>query len=194
MSKTRRHGGAEPEAAGSAADAVPADHAPAACGCAGAGLPLLKEHAADANEVLAICLLRFVFAGYCSGKIECWDRAYGVAAEVLGHDGGAIFMGRVLPLARAVKAEKPGSFAFLPGDCCRISEDESELLGLIQSARAGHRCQVEQAMLMFAGGGEAERLSSALKALGALLGMMAGPGTAAAGVAETGRPRGARLH
>jgi hypothetical protein len=125
------------------------------------------------HEALAISLIRFVFAGYCSGKVDAWDRGFEAASNVLGHDGGAIFFSRVLTLGRAVKAERHGNFNFMPDHCCRVSEDEIELLGALQAARRHDPRLFDQALLILSRQMDAERLRTALRGLAGLIGMMA---------------------
>jgi hypothetical protein len=175
--RTRRRGMAEPRVPEvtmpePSAQEKPATAAPS-CGCASSGLPELQALARDPHEALAISLLRFVFAGYCSGKADAWDRGFDAAEQVLGHDGGAVLFGRLLTLGRAVKLERLGDFNFMPGRCSRISEDEIELLMAIQAARSPDPRPFEQALFVLSRQFEAERLASALRALAGLLGMIA---------------------
>ena len=64
---TRSNGGAEPRSPERSTVDVQESEG---CGCAGEGLPLLSEMAIDEIEMLAITLLRFVFAGFCCGKVH----------------------------------------------------------------------------------------------------------------------------
>jgi hypothetical protein len=191
--KARRHGLAEPEEKARTQD--PQRSHPDACGCACSGLPCLQDHAADWHEALAISLIRFVFAGYCSGKVEAWDHGFDAASRVLGHDGGAIFFSRVLTLGRAVKAERHGDFNFMPGHCSRISDDEIELLAALQAARHRDPCLLDQALFVLARHMEAEQLRGALRAMASLIGMMTG-GADATGPdeAQARAPVGTILH
>jgi hypothetical protein len=189
---TRRHGAARPEACESGAElAHPED---VRCNCAASGQPLLQELASDHHEALAVSLLRFVFAGYCSGKVAAWDQGFEAAANVLGQEGGAVFFSRVLTLGRAVRAERLGTFNFMPGHCSCVSEDEIELVRLVQSGRSADPRLLDQALLMFAHHLETERLRASILALVALLGVITDepPGTAAAHA--TSRQAGTRLH
>jgi hypothetical protein len=168
--KARRNGSAEPQAqhpSHSTSSTASED-----CGCTHSSLPLLQELAADAQEALTISLIRFVFAGYCSGRVDAWDHGFEAAASVLGHEGGAVFFARVLTLGRAVKAERQGDFKFLPGHCNRVSEDEMELLGALQAARSGDPHLFEQGMIVLSRQLHTERLLAAMTAMANLIGMI----------------------
>jgi hypothetical protein len=190
--KARRHGSAEPEAQPPSRDPKRPDAD--ACGCANSGLPGLLELAPNWHEALTISLIRFVFAGYCSGRVDAWDQGYEAAAGVLGHDGGAIFFSRVLTLGRAVKAERHGNFNFMPGHCSRISEDEIELLAALQAAGREDGRQFDQALSILARQVDAERLHAALRGMASLIGMMADDGEASSSDAPAQAPASAVLH
>lgn len=170
QSRLRRHGGAEPRA-GKADQVDTTDVSQPACGCAASGLPKLKDLARDPHEALAMSLLRFVFAGYCSGRMDAWDKGFDAAEEVLGHEAGALFFSRVLTLGRALKTERIGNFNFMQGHCSRISEDELELLAAIQAARSADPRRVEQTLFVLSRRCKADRLASALRGLAIILGV-----------------------
>jgi hypothetical protein len=188
----RRHGSAEP--GGPETEKESRQPADAGCNCAASGLPLLQDFASDPHEALAVSLIRFVFAGYCSGKVDAWDQGFEAAANVLGHEGGSIFFSRVLMLGRAVRAERLGTFNFMPGHCSRVSEDEIELLGLIQAGRSADPRLLDQALLVFARQLESERLRASVLGLAGLLGMMTDEPLATATASASSRPTGALLH
>jgi hypothetical protein len=192
----RSHGGAvpgQPERA--SVDAPDADaRESTACACAGEGLPLLSEMAGDKMEILALTLLRFVFAGFCCGKVACWNAGMDVAANVLGDDDGALLYSRVLMLGRAIQRERHGNFNFLPGNCCRITEDEIEVLALLKAARNGKPAPIEVALLTLARNGETPRLSAAASSLGRLIASLADAGLPAENHADRTRAVGQVLH
>lgn len=180
--RARRHGGASPSV----------EEAREPCGCASSTLPKLADRCADDHEILAISLSRFIFVGYASGRSQAWDAGLDVADAVLGEEGGANFFGRVLQLARAVRAERMGNFVFRPGGCCAISEDEQELLTAIHAARGGPCPQLDRALLALARHLDAPRTLAALLSLGAALGRP-GQQRGPAGLTESGATGGA-LH
>jgi hypothetical protein len=191
--KARRHGSAEPEAKPPSSDQP--QSAAESCSCAHSGLPSLQDLAGDWHEALAISLIRFVFAGYCSGKVDAWDQGFEAAAGALGHDGGSMFFSRVLSLGRAVKAERHGNFNFMPGHCSRISEDEMELLAALQAARHHDPRPLDQALFVLARHVEAERLHAALRGMANLIDMMADEADAASpSHPPTSTPAGTVLH
>jgi hypothetical protein len=188
----RQHGATEPEEKETASELrQPAD---ARCNCVASGLPLLQDLASEPHEALAVSLIRFVFAGFCSGKVDAWDQGFEAAANVLGHEGGAAFFSRVLTLGRAVRAQRLGTFNFMPGHCSRVSEDEIELLGLIQAGRSGDPRLLDHALLVFARQLESERLRASVLGVAGLLGMMTDEPQAAAAASASSRPAGALLH
>jgi acyl CoA:acetate/3-ketoacid CoA transferase alpha subunit len=93
------------------------------CVCAGAGLPLLAETCETTDDILAICVLRFVLAGYCHDKMQCFDAAIDAAASIHGEQLGLALMTRAVAVVRALRADRNGNFRYLPANCCRISED-----------------------------------------------------------------------
>lgn len=106
-----------------------------ACGCEGLGLPLLAETTRDPLEALAIALVRFAMEGYFSERVERWDAALRASIEVLGPVDGPAVLARILALVLAVRNERRRRFRFMSTHCLRISEDEMELLAVIQAAR-----------------------------------------------------------
>ena len=164
------------------------------CSCAGYGLPLLCEIAADEIEMLAVTLLRFIFAGFCCGKVDCWNAGVDVAINVLGENDGALFYSRVLMMGRAVQRERQGNFNFLPGNCSRIAEDEIEVLALLKAVRDGKPGPIEVALLTLARSIETPRLSSAAWSLGGLISSLANARSFARTRSDFDRPVGTVLH
>jgi hypothetical protein len=138
-----------------------------ACGCA--SLPLLGDCANDAHDALVISLIRFVFVGYCTGRVDAWDHGCEAAIGALGLDAGTTFFGHVLALGRAVRAERAGNFNFLPATCPHVSEDEMELLAAMQAARSPDRRRLDQALFVLARKLDQARLTTALTNLASLL-------------------------
>jgi hypothetical protein len=192
--RARRHGGAAPDAAlPRLKDDQPAARQEHGCGCTLSGLPALRELAPDVHEALAISLIRFVFAGYFSGRLDAWDHGFEAAEHVLGSEAGTLFFCKVLALGRAVKAERLGDFNFLPSHCDRIAEDEAVLLAALQSARGGEGASLEEAMLNLSRQIEAPRLRKALSGLTCLIGQV-GQATAPAQEAAPRPVPRSRMH
>jgi hypothetical protein len=136
-------------------------------------LPRLGEMAEDDHEALVISLARFVFAGYCSGRLEAWDHGFEAADHVLGERDGVVFFAGVLALGRAIKAERCDGFHFLPPSCCHIAEDEIELLAALQAARRRDESLLRSALVALARQPAAPRIQRALRGLADLVSAMA---------------------
>jgi hypothetical protein len=159
---------ARPGATPSPDSARPVD-AHATCACHGEGLPLLASAAADEREVLAICLVRFIMAGHASGKLACWEGGFATSLEVLGPVEGPAVLARALALVHAIRHERRRDFRFMPAHCVRISEDEQDLLAVLQAAREGDPLVIEAFAAMLAGQPEVPRLQLASRLLAAQL-------------------------
>ncbi len=132
------------------------------CGCDGAGLPLLTDVCETEDDVLAICILRFVLAGYCHDRAQCFDAAVDAAAAVRGEQYGLTLMTRAMGVVRALKAERNGNFCYLPANCCRISEDEQELVAAMIAMRSEDPVTMADAVTCLGCGEHAPRIMQAV--------------------------------
>ncbi|WP_349369106.1 hypothetical protein [Salinarimonas sp.] len=161
----RRRGGAAPETDLE----TPRAKERAACGCEGLGLPLLAGATRDPLEALAIALVRFAMDGYFSGRVERWDAALRASIEVLGPVDGPAVLARVLALVLAVRNERRRRFRFMGTHCLRISEDEMELLAVIQAARRADADLLDGFAAMLVDRPDAPQVKIAAHALAAAL-------------------------
>jgi len=99
-------------------------------------MPQLKAVCADEAEILAMAIVRFIAAAAMTSDSACWDAAHDHADMHLGHHEGAVFVGAMAGLVRAVRIERTITWRFLPATCCRLTEDETDLARLLQAARA----------------------------------------------------------
>jgi hypothetical protein len=172
---TRRHGSAEPLQQTSTGQDHDADRIPvspedgdqASCGCAGAGLPLLAQTCQTENDILAICVLRFVLAGYCHDRMQCFDAAIDAAASIHGEHFGLAIMTRAVAVVRALRAERNGNFRYLPANCCRISEDEQELVDAMNAVRGNDQFRIASAITTLSRCDHAPRIYQAVFAFAA---------------------------
>lgn len=172
----RRRGGAKPDAGPEIARAAPdraAGDDAAECGCGGEGLPLLADSTCDPLEVLTISLVRFAMDGYCGGRVQRWDAALRTSIEVLGPVDGPPVLARTLALVLAVRSERRRCFRFLPSHCGRISEDEMELLAVLQAARRSDADLLHDFAASLVDRPDAPQLKLAARALAALLDRLA---------------------
>jgi hypothetical protein len=153
------------------------------CGCAGAGLPLLAETCEAENDILAISVLRFVLAGYCHDRMQCFDAAIDVAAFVHGEEFGLALMSRAVAVVRALRAERNGNFRYLPANCCRISEDEQELVDAMNAIRGNDQLRSAGAITSLSRCHHAPRIMQAVSAFSAIA--TASPQTLRRGSAPT---------
>ena len=160
----RKHGAAEPrnEAALDDAPELPRAVKQEGCGCAGAGFPLLAEVCETSDDILAICVLRFVLAGYCHDRAQCFDAAVDAAASVHGELYGLTLSARAMGLVRALRAERNGDFRYLPANCCRICEDEQELVAAMVAMRGENPLAVADAITSLAKNHHAPRIMQAV--------------------------------
>jgi hypothetical protein len=166
--RSGRHGGAAPHADEGLPDSARQDRPPWTKH-AGDAFPRLSDLAFDAQEALTISLMRFVMAGYCSGRTDAWDHGCAVAEEAHGPEGGVIFFTRILALGRALKAERVGAFHVMPGPCGCMCEDEVALLAAVQAARRPDPTLLALALFALSRRPDAPRLHAALRGLGGLL-------------------------
>jgi hypothetical protein len=114
-------------------------------------------------------LMRFVFVGFCTGRVDAWDSGCEAAVSSLGHDAGSTFFGQILAIGRAVRIERIGTFNFLPATCAHISENEVTLLAALQAARSPDRLHLDRALFDLANQLEQTRLISSLTGLAGML-------------------------
>lgn len=159
-----RHGAAEPQSSEAMDDPRESsgEMEQDGCGCAGAGFPLLAEFCETADDVLAICVLRFVLAGYCHDRARCFDAAVDAAAGVYGEPYGLALMTRAMGVVRALRAERNGDFRYLPANCSRICEDEQELVSAMIAVRYGAPTQVAEAIDALSRSHQAPRITQAV--------------------------------
>jgi hypothetical protein len=146
----RRHGSAEPfdseDDAQTSTSVRSEDNQQEGCGCAGAGFPLLAEVCETEDDILAMCVLRFVLAGYCHDRMRCLDAAIDAAACVHGEPFALALLTRAVAVVRALRAERNGNFQYLPANCCRISEDEQELAAAMNAVLGSDRLMMAGAI------------------------------------------------
>lgn len=136
-------------------------------------------------------LVRLHCMSYEHNHAEGWDRAISHAEARYGADNGPGIASRVAVLIRAMRAERRGGFGYLSPYCpsCRqrVTDDEWELITLMQAGFHGERFNIDEAAAEFARRNEAPGLAAAAARFG----------TAVAAVIDPKRPaalRGATLH
>lgn len=98
-------------------------------------MPQLKDVCADEAEILAVAVVRYIASGAMTSDAACWDAAFDHADAHLGHHEGAAFVGAMASLMRAIRIERSVTWRFLPANCCRLTEDEVDLVALVSAAR-----------------------------------------------------------
>jgi hypothetical protein len=131
--------------------------------------PLLTAACADQAEVLALSVTRFIAAGYMTADAACWDAAHACAEEVLGVAAGPKLVAAFAGVMRAIRVERLEPWSFMPASCCRITENEGELVLALQFARRDERRALYEAALKLTGVEAAPRLVAALEAAAATL-------------------------
>lgn len=97
----------------------------------------VTDACADDAEVLALSTLRMIAAGYSTGDVACWDMAYAGAERLLRPEIAGRLVASVTTLVRAVRAERPQAWSFMPVTCCRVTGDEATIVRLMTVSRGG---------------------------------------------------------
>jgi hypothetical protein len=132
-------------------------------------LPHLTEVCGDDAEVLALSVLRFVAAGYMTSDVACWDAAYDGAERLLGIMEGPQLVAAMTRVMRAIRSERQRDWHFMPATCCRVTEDERQLVALLASARQHRRSEVAARAARLTGMSDAPRLAAAVSAAAEML-------------------------
>lgn len=98
-------------------------------------MPQLGDVCADDVEILAVAVVRYIASGAMTSDAACWDAAFDHADAQRGHHEGAAFVGAMASLMRAIRIERSFTRRFLPATCCRLTDDEIDLVTLISAAR-----------------------------------------------------------
>lgn len=118
----------------------------------------------DQADVLALSVARFVAAGYMTSDVACWNAAFDGAEQLLGPAEGCRFVGCVVAIIRALRAERDGDWSFMPASCCRVTGHECALVNLINRGRQRLWTDLEAAAAEITGQEAAPRLVAAVRA------------------------------
>ncbi|HEX2840502.1 hypothetical protein [Hyphomicrobium sp.] len=115
-------------------------------------------------------LVRLHCMSYEHNHAEGWDRAISHAEMRYGAENGPSIASRVAVLIRAMRAERRGGFGYLspycPSCCQRVTDDEWELVTLMQAGYRGEPFNIEEAAAEFARRNEAPSLAAAAARFG----------------------------
>lgn len=115
-------------------------------------------------------LVRLQCMSYEHNHAEGWDRAISHAETKYGADDGPAIASRIAVLIRAMRAERRGGFGYLSPFCpnCRhnVTEDEWQLVMLMQTGYRGDAYDIDEAAAEFARRTEAPVLAAAAKRFG----------------------------
>lgn len=115
-------------------------------------------------------LVRLQCMSYEHNHAEGWDRAISHAEMRYGADDGPAIASRVAVLIRAMRAERRGGFGYLSPFCpnCRlnVTEDEWQLILLMQAGYRGDDGDIEETAAEFARRAAAPVLAAAAKRFG----------------------------
>ena len=110
-------------------------------------------------------LVRLQCMSYEHNQIEGWDRAISHAETRYGADDGPGIVSRIAVLIRAMRTERVGGFGYLSPFCpnCRrnVTDDEWQLLLLMQAGYRGAPHEIEETAAEFARRTEAPVLTAA---------------------------------
>lgn len=118
-------------------------------------------------------LVRLTCMSYEQNRAEGCDRAISHAEMRYGADNGPLIASRITGIIRAMRAERMGGFGYLSPQCpsCRlkVTEDEWQLILLMQAGYRGHRGDIADAAAEFSGRSEAPVLAAAAARFGSAL-------------------------
>ncbi len=117
-------------------------------------------------------LVRHFMVGTCNNHLPVWDHAYAVAEAVVGPVNGPLLVARSFALCRTMRAERLGSYRFMPIGCRHVSEDELELLAALQAFSSSDAGLQGHAMLAFARRTDAPGLALATELCARLIEMI----------------------
>ncbi|MEE7493319.1 hypothetical protein [Methylobacterium oryzae] len=121
---------------------------------------LVRDACIDDISILALSLVRFVASGYMTGDVTCWEAAHDIAERALGAADGTVFVAAMTGVMRAIRADRPEDWSFMPASCCRLTPAEEQLVCLLAAARVGEAAQLAQVAWKITGGA-APRLRAA---------------------------------
>lgn len=133
-------------------------------------LPRIEDLRLDGIEQLFLKLFRHLCASLASDTSHGWEAALAVVEQEIGGPDGSALVNDIVPLLHAIRAERCGSFSFMPADCpiCsrHLSEEERMTLDLLRAARNGDEARLLAYADALAGGGVATDLALAARILG----------------------------
>ncbi|MCC7250541.1 hypothetical protein [Hyphomicrobium sp.] len=124
-------------------------------------------------------LIRLQCMSYEHNHAEGWDRAIGHAEAQYGADDGPEIASRIAVLIRAMRVERKGGFGYLSPFCpncrVRVTEDEWQLILLMQAGYRGEPGVIEEAAAEFARRTEAPVLAAAATRFGSTIAAVVRP-------------------
>jgi hypothetical protein len=123
----------------------------------------VRQACSGEGDVLALAVTRYIASAYLTGDAVCWEAAHDHAERELGLAQGARLVAAMSAVMRALRAERGGMWTFMPASCCRVTDDELELIRLMALARLGPGSAIEAGAARLARQPEAPRLAAAVR-------------------------------
>jgi hypothetical protein len=124
-------------------------------------------------------LIRLQCMSYEHNQVEGWDRAISHAEMKFGADDGPAIASRIAVLIRAMRMERQDGFGYLSPFCpncrLRVTEDEWQLITLMQAGYRGVPGDIDEAAAEFARRSPAPALAAAATRFGAAFAAVAPP-------------------
>lgn len=125
-------------------------------------------------------LVRLHCMSYEHNHAEGWDRAISHAEVKFGADNGPGIASRIAVLIRAMREERRAGFGYLSPFCpscrLRVTEDEWQLITLMQAGYRGEPHDIDEAAAEFARRSRAPVLAAAAARFGSTLAAAVDPG------------------
>jgi len=155
---------------------------------------LTEIHATDFGDMERewLHIVRLHCMSYEHNQAEGWDRAITHAEMRFGADEGPAIASRIAVLVRSMREERLGGFGYLSPFCpscrLRVTEDEHQLITLMQVGLRGEGAAIQEAAAEFAGRPEAPILAAAAARFGSAIAAAVAPHRASRAAS------GVRLH
>lgn len=137
------------------------------CDCGDPDWPKVANLHFDEPQRLVLDLVRCAAGGFATRDLRLWDFGLSAAMNKLGPVEGAGLFAGSLAVVKTIRVERSGIFEFLTVRCCRITNDERDLMSCLTFARTRNGMALEQGVMRLVRSHDCAGTITALSALGA---------------------------